>query len=525
MALQAIAQAGRDHAPHLCALLMFDGVKSSHWTQERQRQFNLFVHAQHEIIRTRNSYIYGREEGDALLLAMSSVKETVDFALKLLLSAIPEYEWADRERDGPPQIRCALHVAEISLLNREGKDVEVVGDGVIQVKRVEPVADPGKLICTESAKNMLENIAANRFSLKSIGERKLDKNAGVGKLYEVGLVTDPSSSNLRQSPREAPLSAKHWATRDFRDFMHFHKGKALEFFFLTSERHRALLIAMERASQMTKAGKTGRGPSIQSAEKRLREFITKELESICFRTCKKIETCFQDRRATPVRACVKVYVNDGGSSELGHPSIKTIARTTEVPYDNDFEKTYIDNNTGFRKAQVTKCEFLSNDLLADILNRSYTQNRRLNIDQILADRDVLKNMTEEEISKHWPRYWDNGSINAEHISSCYRSTLIIPMTLMNNDLSNEFKTEFKFKSIENKNIEHVIFGYLCLDHVEPDYFVKPGDIDIGYFFADILTLYQVVALAFTAGSETYQMARKVLQAQLVRKPIRRRKKF
>jgi len=56
---------------------------------------------------------------------------------------------------------------------------------------------------------------------------------------------------------------------------------------------------------------------------------------------------------------------------------------------------------------------------------------------------------------------------------------------------------------EAKEDARTIFGYLCFDHVEENYFNDDIDIDVGYIFADIISLYMVTRSIYTELSTTY----------------------
>ncbi|MCD4754916.1 MAG: hypothetical protein K8R75_03825 [Deltaproteobacteria bacterium] len=72
------------------------------------------------------------------------------------------------------------------------------------------------------------------------------------------------------------------------------------------------------------------------------------------------------------------------------------------------------------------------------------------------------------------------------------------MTLWNNDLTDEFK-----KLINLENVERTIFGFLCFDHVETDYFDEETDVLLGYVFADLISLYIFSRLVYVEISKTF----------------------
>ncbi len=91
--------------------------------------------------------------------------------------------------------------------------------------------------------------------------------------------------------------------------------------------------------------------------------------------------------------------------------------------------------------------------------------------------------------------------NLESENYPYNSFLTIPLTLRNSDLSTVYK---KLNRI--KNIERTIFGFLSFKHPDINFFNEHDDIDIGYIFADFLSLYIITRLNFTVYSKTFNDA-------------------
>ena len=74
------------------------------------------------------------------------------------------------------------------------------------------------------------------------------------------------------------------------------------------------------------------------------------------------------------------------------------------------------------------------------------------------------------------------------------------MTLWNIELEEIFRNK-----IQATDIGRAIFGYLCFDHVDVGFF-KDEDIELGYIFADILSLYFIARATYTDFSDTYKNA-------------------
>lgn len=92
----------------------------------------------------------------------------------------------------------------------------------------------------------------------------------------------------------------------------------------------------------------------------------------------------------------------------------------------------------------------------------------------------------------------------------YKSTLIVPMTLWNNDLSEEFK-----ELVNLDNVDRTIFGFLCFDHVDADYFDEENDVALGYVFADILSMYIFARLIYMESSKTFSDRRRLVQIRKI----------
>jgi hypothetical protein len=79
------------------------------------------------------------------------------------------------------------------------------------------------------------------------------------------------------------------------------------------------------------------------------------------------------------------------------------------------------------------------------------------------------------------------------------------MTLMNNkEFDIDFKTNFFEKIPEGSR---AIWGFLCLDHPEVNFFRKSDDVIIGYIFADIMSLYFIANFVHTEISKTFNQAK------------------
>jgi hypothetical protein len=151
------------------------------------------------------------------------------------------------------------------------------------------------------------------------------------------------------------------------------------------------------------------------------------------------------------------------------------------------------DNSGFDHVVKTGSPYLCNDLLTELENY---QNPRLKRKKVNKIRAQLENGKYQFDQQEWIKCWEDGHDNP---SGCYRSTLIIPLTLKNNEgILPEFREVFG----GGPDDERMIYGTLCFDHVEPHFF-RHEDIDIAYVAADWLSLYLLTQINFTNRSKTF----------------------
>ena len=88
----------------------------------------------------------------------------------------------------------------------------------------------------------------------------------------------------------------------------------------------------------------------------------------------------------------------------------------------------------------------------------------------------------------------------------------------NEDLQPVFKNHFsipdkivsKKKGNDDDSVGRAIYGFLCFDHQQINYFNTDVDINIGYVFADILSIFLIQRLIYTEYSKTFQKAQEII---------------
>ena len=224
----------------------------------------------------------------------------------------------------------------------------------------------------------------------------------------------------------------------------FNQGALIEYSFLVAEKHKAMKTAFASGDRNV--------PELKHLTTELMNYLNRTFFEITFKNFDFMHSYFSRRGSSIPRVCIK-----GTFKVDDRPTIISIFRDKPVKYDSD---TQIEDNSGFNSIRQNGRFFIENNLPEAVLERNYV-NPRLNTEKI--KNDAMRGKGLSEISRDWKTYWlDHERANQD---SFYKSTLIVPLTLWNNDLSPEFK-----KLIRIENIERFIFGFLCFDHREVDYF-------------------------------------------------------
>jgi hypothetical protein len=257
------------------------------------------------------------------------------------------------------------------------------------------------------------------------------------------------------------------------------QGTYLQYSQLAAERHRRLKESLDPQSRNTK--------EVTGALKELVDFMNREFFEAAHKNFELLHVYFGSRSKTKPRICIKGNFRIGDSDK-----VITVFRDKPVKYE---VATELSLNTGFSFIEKTGTYFLDNDIISSVKNRKYFNPR---LDPIRVQRAVPSSHIDKQ---EWLAFWDG----ATDPSEAYQSTLIIPMTLWNNQLNGEFR-----KFLQVNEIGRTIFGYLCIDHAEPDYFIEKVDSDVGYAFADLMSMYLFSRKIYIEISRTYAAAKSAL---------------
>lgn len=259
----------------------------------------------------------------------------------------------------------------------------------------------------------------------------------------------------------------------------YNQSFTLQSSYLTAEKHKEL-----KASLRSRAGDA----KIRRLSTQLLNNLNQCLYEAATMNFKFLHSYFAlTGRASP-RICLKGNFR-ADDSDL----VVSIFRDHEAGYTSNVN---IEQNTGFAHIKNTGRYFLENNIPQAVLSRGYV-NPRLNIDEIKSQfkRATAKNAS--ALSRKWRDFWLDEKTTLEK-DAFYQSTLIYPLTLWGARIDPNFS-----KAIGMQEVDRSIYGYLCFDHPETDFFDKKNDPRAARFFADILCHYVFIRMTYTDFSSTF----------------------
>jgi hypothetical protein len=271
----------------------------------------------------------------------------------------------------------------------------------------------------------------------------------------------------------------------------FNQGAIIEYGSLTAHKHEALKDAFLSSDRNLER--------LEYLTIDLLNYMNRKLFQNVYLNFEFIREYFDLKRISPPRICLKANFVVNSSNR-----VVSIFRDQPVKYYSD---VHIDGNTGFRSIKETGRYFFENNMPEAVLERQYV-NPRLLTDIVKKDFSRLRSL--DSVIRNWDRYWVEFDPSKRGDTSFYKSTLIVPLTLWNNELSGEFEDAINMRMTGEK-IDRYIFGYLCFDHRDVDYFDEEQDSALGYIFADMLSIFVFTRKMYTEASRTFIDVQKLLR--------------
>ena len=284
-------------------------------------------------------------------------------------------------------------------------------------------------------------------------------------------------------------------------FICYHQGEFIQYAFLAGEYHKSMKIEfLKNEKDISK---------IQKKHDELLEYLNEKLGYIVIRSFEMIQAFFEGRKLKPPRVCIKV------NFDPDKETVTALFRDQKVKYISDCS---VNENKGFQYIKENGKYYLCQDIPKEAKAGEYFNPRLIkeavsNYSPESRIKKYIRTKRKNFIDDNWVNCWkrtslDNGQSIEPYYRNCYKSTLIVPLTLWNNKLDKRFLEKFNIE-----NVNRTIFGYLCFDHVETEYFDPVLDVDFGYIFADILSLYLLIRFIFVNQSATYNKVKRYLEAQ------------
>lgn len=269
----------------------------------------------------------------------------------------------------------------------------------------------------------------------------------------------------------------------------FNQAHLVQYQYVSAEKHKRLKEEINGRSRSIE--------TIKALANELLNFSNKAFHEVTLKNFEFLNAYFAMKGPVSPRICLK------GNFRVGEAdTIVSIFRDRPVKYVSDTE---IEKNTGFHAIRDSGSYFLENDIPRSVLEGRYV-NPRINAVEIRRRFKKADKRSMTQLDNDWHSFWL--ASDSADTASFYKSTMILPLTLFNNEISIEFK-----KGFDAVDVERSIFGFLCFDHPEVGYFEKSSDVFAGKIFADILCTYAFTRLMFTDFSKTFRKVLKFLSAQ------------
>ena len=272
-------------------------------------------------------------------------------------------------------------------------------------------------------------------------------------------------------------------SRNLRDFVCYHQGNLIQYFYLAGEYHKELKVEFRKKKKNIN--------NIKAKARDLTNFINESLLNAIAKSFDEMQKMFLGRHVYPPRICLKANLGTVDKT------IVPLVREKRVAYASD---CLVSENTGFEYVEKNGTSYLCQNIPESAQDGFY-YNPRLIVDEVA--NYAPNSGSNGHIDANWVKCWRGNrnepkTTSAEDYHNCYKSTLIVPLTMWNNKLGPRFIEKFRMK-----DVDRTIFGYLCYDHIGIEYFDPIFDVDSGYVYADILSLYLLVRFVYVDQSKTF----------------------
>ncbi|MBF0307446.1 MAG: hypothetical protein HQL41_17575 [Alphaproteobacteria bacterium] len=314
----------------------------------------------------------------------------------------------------------------------------------------------------------------------------------------------PSSDCRSPMPSSAPSPAvpqtSPW-TEPLRQLICRNQGYLIQYQQLAANHHRQMKDAWRDLAAEPGNASDVRRRTLNLAFTRLCQFLNTYLKRAVEKNFELIVACLArpDMPHKP-RLGLLAPLDDEGRELID------LFRDPPVPHRLLGREFPSSSSTAFGEVNRRKSYYHCPDVPAALKRGAY-RNSRL-VDDAAARCEV--NSLSSHDDPNWCRLWREGDAG-----TCFKSNLVVPVTLANNDFSLLSDDEMKMLVGSNvpqwDELRSCILAYLWMDHVTPDYFSQGHCIDVAYAAADLLSVYLVIRYQYTKYSETFRLAHKMCE--------------
>ncbi|MEA5464622.1 hypothetical protein [Leptothoe sp. PORK10 BA2] len=316
---------------------------------------------------------------------------------------------------------------------------------------------------------------------------------------------------VRNIPSAAEQNYQAANTGFTRKVVCYNQGQILNYWYDVNETHKNLKNEYHRLTSLRRTLDVRDIAELEDLRKKLIEGMRSRFKLINhqnFSFMHEVYKCQSFGQKKP-RFCIKTTYKKGEDD-----FVVTLDR------DDSFvdEKRYkTSQSKAFSQIRNSGKYYICNNIPGSIKKERYF-NSRINIESARKFYPVpwkIKNFQfrhSKKVDYEWRRYWIKRN-SSERIPQedlprdyYYKSTLIIPIALDTTSLSADFLKDFDSPK------DKISLGFLCMDHENINFFNEKDHVDVGYFFADIISLYMYAFLKCTVYSSAFKSACQLLKS-------------
>lgn len=293
-----------------------------------------------------------------------------------------------------------------------------------------------------------------------------------------------------------------------KDFTHLNQSSLVYYFLNSSSKHEQIRIEIEKGKDCSKS-------VLLNLINDLEDYFHQSFLEIANETCIYLSKYFSNdfcskNSKISLRVAIKCIVGDRIVTLAQFPNWDIEDIEFKIHEHSAFE-CFLDGNKEY---------YLCNSI-ANAISKSCYKNPRIDIKKAkhYSLNTHPNNKVDTEIDMEWVKCWMNLKNKDTSIDenpppeSCYKSTLVLPISINLQDInSSHFNDFFNINFSNDLNQGKVIVGYLCLDHPLEHFFREDIDIKLAEIIASFLSSYLLIELAYTQYSPIYFQALQIISS-------------